>query len=580
MKTARWRLGTKSALMRRALTTALAAAMVQVAEPECWGYSDEPPGGAWLKLDENGEPCEVTLAGGTTLKLDTYGEEYEASESRQPVNAAEKGQTVFDYEKAGLGPGIGGHFLRLDVEGQRMYWIEIGPSNICNIRSAAFNGQRSKLLVELQYQSARGLALDPERDVLYWGSQDKPPSAARAIWKAGLGGADSDPLFGGLREPGAVAVEPASGRLFYFDGSRLVRGDADGRNEAIVLKSLVLPYSGTQRSYNAYNAVIDPKHGTIYWSANLSWIARANLDGTGFEIPFNGGAHIGAIALDPLDEKIYWVDVKSQEIGRANLDGSRPEAIAVGLMSGTSLDIDPKQRYVYWTDSRRVRNTTYGLIRRLKLPAPLATGSKPAPPLITAIEPPQARAGQRITLHGKHFASVTKVRVIGDDGRHADAKITAHDETELAFVVPQRREGVKLGAIVAEGPGGVTVTLPRETRVIQSGDRAAAAFDRFRDGDAFCFAVAPEALFVRAEGSLVYASAGAMASAGGRGETVLFLKNKSATVVPDAPGVVIYHEPFVQIQRRTKAQGGCKFIPVPAIRPSFIESLFKYEEDE
>lgn len=571
---------------RRILTGAVMGSFFWAAGPKC-GAAEAPTPKEWLKLDDNGEPCEATLADGTVLTLDTYGDEYEATESRPPVNAAEKGQTVLDYQKAGLMRGVICIYLRLDVAGRQMYWIESGPSNICNIRSAPLSGRSTKLLVELQYQAARGLAIDHNRHTLYWGNHaatlvayKKPPSARKAIWKAGLDGKNPEPLFSGLTMPGAIAVEPATGDIFYFDDLRLVRGAADGKKESLVIESLTLPYSGYARAYRAFDAAIDSTHKTVYWLANSSWFARANLDGTGFQIPFDGGDTIGAAAVDPEEEKIYWIDTKSQELWRANLDGSQPEVIAIGLAFGTSLDVDDQQRYLYWTDSRRIGNSTCALIRKLKLPATLATSSKPAPPLITAIEPAEASSGEKILLRGQHLSGANRVKLIGDDGRQSDGKIIGGSDTELAFVLPPRRDGVRREAIVVQGPGGVTVTLPRETKVIKRNDRKMTTFDRFQDGDTFCFIVEPETAFVHVEQSLVYVPGNARAFAGGRGNTVLFLKNGAGTSGISAEDVVIYHEPFAKILGRSRGKGQQEYLPVPAIRPSFVEALFQYQEKE
>jgi len=325
--------------------------------------------------------------------------------------------------------------------------------------------------------------------------------------------------------------------------------------------------------------MIEPRSHKLYWSHNESFIARAGTDGAGVEVLFDSGGQITAVSLDSLDEKIYWIDAKSQEIWRANLDCSRPEAVAIGLTMGSSIDVDAKQRYVYWTDARRTRNTSYALIRRLKIPATPAPVAKPAPPLVTAIEPTQASANQRILLRGKHLSGIKRVQLIGDDGRQSDAKVVAGDDSEVKFILPPRREGVKRIAVVALESGGVTVTLPRNTVTIKRGDRPFTNFDRFRDGGAFCFTIEPGTAFTHVEHSLVYAPARAQAMAGGRGQVVLFLKDDARTVVTETPGLVIYHEPSAQIAGRARSKDA-QYISVPAIRPSFVESLLEYQDKE
>lgn len=122
MRTAKWFADARWIFVPHVMTVALVLAMFQAVSAISLIHADEAVG-EWMEVNENGEPREVTLADGTTLTLDTYDHEHDVTEWRPPIDAAEKGQTVFDYEKSGLAPGIGGHFLRLDVEGGRMYWI-------------------------------------------------------------------------------------------------------------------------------------------------------------------------------------------------------------------------------------------------------------------------------------------------------------------------------------------------------------------------------------------------------------------------------------------------------------------------
>lgn len=162
------------------------------------------------------------------------------------------------------------------------------------------------------------------------------------------------------------------------------------------------------------------------------------------------------------------------------------------------------------------------------------------------------------------------------DANGEPCEVTLSDG-ELALVVPPKREGVKRAAIVVQGPGGVTVTLPRGTHFVKP---RGAAFDRTRDTGTLCFAVSQDAQFFDVEHSLVYAPSGATVWTKGRGDVVLFLKNGSANGAVDAAGIVVYHEPFARIMRRANVEGDHKYIPVPAIRPSFVEALLEYEQAE
>lgn len=325
--------------------------------------------------------------------------------------------------------------------------------------------------------------------------------------------------------------------------------------------------------------MIDPLRSKIYWCATGTYYARANLDGTEFEAPFDIGlamGHVKGIGLDVPNGKAYWAEGARAEVWRTSLDGTQPETIAVGMERASSVDVDSEHGYVYWTDFKFAQGDGYAIIRRMKLPELPVAETMPAPPLVRSFEPGRQSAGEKVMLHGAHFSGTTNVRLIGDDGQQADAVFKVLGDTELSLVLPAPRRGVKLAAIVVQGPGGVTVTLPRDSQAAKDAD---GGYDRFGNHKTFCFVVAPNAQFGNAERSLVYASAHAWTDAGrGRGNAVFFLKSESTAVITKAPGVVVYHEPFARVFGRAKGAGECEFVAVPAIRPSFVESLLEYEE--
>lgn len=469
-----------------------------------------------------------------------------------------------------------------------MYWIEKGYGGLCRIRSADLNGRGSRILLDLRQQDAQALTIDPGRRKLYWGNHaagehpafGAPPDAARAVWQANLDGSDPHPLFSALTNLGAVAVEPQSGSVFYFEGPRVVRGEPDGSHETVVIESLNRPYHGVPRRYQGFNATIDPQGGKIYWCANQGYIARANLDGSAFEIVWDGGGQITGVGIDVPNAKMYWGAGARMGVWRANTDGSQPQMVAEGAMeSPTFADVDSVHGHVYWADHKFVGSDAYGLIRRLPLPPPPRAETAPAPPWVNSIDPSRQAAGGKVTIHGAHFSGAIHVRVIGDDGQQSEAKFNVVNDGELNLVLPQRHEGVRRAAIVVESPGGVTVTLPRDLSVIKPNDRRLTVFDRFHES-AFCFVVSPDQGFHRVEHSLVFVPDRANASAGGRGNTVLFVKDGGAGSATDATGVVIYHEPFARITRRAWGAGERQYMPVPAIRPSFVDALVEYADDE
>lgn len=535
----------------------------------------------WLRCDVNGEPCEVTLADGTVLKLDTYGATYEGYDFRPPVDVSVAAETVVDYAK--MDRHVELYAIQIDAADRKMYWIEMHGDKWQKLTSANLNGEDVKIIVSIDFQSPMGLALDTVNRKIYWTTNapfpafGKPASSTRAIWRANFDGSDPEPIFGGLNMARAVAVDPASEGIFYFDESRLIRGALDGTGEKLILDQVARGLH-----YPAWWTAIDPARHKLYWAGDGMAIATVNFDGSGFAVPVDFHGHVSGIALDLRNGKMYWTERAYQEIWRANLDGSQREAIAIRLRLPRGIDLDADGN-AYWTDYKPSGSSNIGRIQRIKLPPVLEPTVKPAPPLINAISPRSQRPGREVTLLGARFMGATQVQFIGEDGKRSDAKFRVKSDTEISVVVPETDSHGRRAAIVVQTPGGVTVTLPRDSEIEQPRGAPTSrqpGFDRFRDAGKLAFVVAPGAWLSGVENSLVYCPKKAMANAGTRGGAVLFLKDDAVALVNDAERTVIYHEPFAQVRRRAKAAADATFVAVPAIRPSFVESLFQIQAAE
>ncbi len=109
---------------------------------------------------------------------------------------------------------------------------------------------------------------------------------------------------------------------------------------------------------NPVNALPPSK---VYWvEQETKNIQRANLDGTNVEVIISNDTHGSVMkddslpsgnALDPINNKLYWVDNYWSTICRADLDGSNAETV-ISSGAGDTLDIalDPLNNRMYWTD--------------------------------------------------------------------------------------------------------------------------------------------------------------------------------------------------------------------------------------
>lgn len=100
----------------------------------------------------------------------------------------------------------------------------------------------------------------------------------------------------------------------------------------------------------------------LYWTdTKTNTIERANLDGSNVETIVNGVTLSLGMAVDQINDKIYWVDIGQfidsgfgdEVIRRANLDGTGVETIlttADGLRHPWAIQVDPVGGKVYWAD--------------------------------------------------------------------------------------------------------------------------------------------------------------------------------------------------------------------------------------
>jgi virginiamycin B lyase len=90
--------------------------------------------------------------------------------------------------------------------------------------------------------------------------------------------------------------------------------------------------------------------GYVYWAnQGTNTIARANLDGTGADLSFIGGANDpNGVAVG--SAHVYWVNQGAGTIGRANLDGTDVNHnLITGLDDPEGVAVDPA--HVYWADN-------------------------------------------------------------------------------------------------------------------------------------------------------------------------------------------------------------------------------------
>lgn len=122
---------------------------------------------------------------------------------------------------------------------------------------------------------------------------------------------------------------------------------------------------------------LDLVNQRIYWAdPGVSAIQAANMDGSGpIQSVAAAGNGAAGVALDVPGGKMYWTDSDdfqinhgglSGQIRRANLDGSDPENVVTDLLHPAGIALDPLHGKVYWTELE-IKSDGLGSIQRADL---------------------------------------------------------------------------------------------------------------------------------------------------------------------------------------------------------------------
>jgi hypothetical protein len=206
-----------------------------------------------------------------------------------------------------------------------------------------------------------------------------------------------------------------------------------------------------------------------------------------------------------------------------------------------------------------------GSLWRMPVPPRLARTMRPAPPLITSIEPESFLGGDTLIVSGKSLAKVAKVTFVDDSSRREiPAAFKVNEDGTLAVTVPRLNIECEHPVVILESPSGVTVTLNDSLRVIGTKERY--EHDRLKATGRPQFWIAPQGTATSLEKTLIYAERDTFCKARAKGESIIFAKN-GCLITKAFTNCTVYHEPFANIAQQDETMA---MHPVCAIRPSFL----------
>ena len=224
-----------------------------------------------------------------------------------------------------------------------MYWVDVVENKIQRANLDGTNVQD----IATGFGRPVSIAVDIASGKMYWTDRDRNDLTDQAgrssIHRANLNGTNVETLIiGGPSVKEAIALDPVEGKVYWvdwLDGSddKIYRANLDGTNVEDVITGLA----------NPRGLALDLSRGKMYWTNN-GGLQRANLDGSNLEDILPVDHAVYHLALDFNASKIYWTSWTT--IHRANLDGSNLEDLVDGLERPFGVALDSLNGKMYWTD--------------------------------------------------------------------------------------------------------------------------------------------------------------------------------------------------------------------------------------
>jgi hypothetical protein len=236
----------------------------------------------------------------------------------------------------------------------QLFWTELALGEIHTAR--ADGSERAVLVTGLDRPI--GIVLDQTGGLLYWSEDGEAGGGNNGrIGRSNLNGTDVTILYAaslgdaGLGNPQGLAIDFETGNLYWADYTTgIYRAPIDGNGPVEAL------YLAPWERFTA--VAIDPINQHIYFGPPQSGdLWRTDLNGDNFQFGPSGLTKawgFNGLTIDPVAGKLYFSDLDA--VWSTNLDGSNPEPIASGLSRALGVALDAKRQSVFYTerDSQRI----------------------------------------------------------------------------------------------------------------------------------------------------------------------------------------------------------------------------------
>ncbi|MBW2966099.1 S8 family serine peptidase, partial [Candidatus Woesearchaeota archaeon] len=261
--------------------------------------------------------------------------------------------------------------IDIDENNNLVYWADSSTNQINYINLT--DNTTGTVISKDMYKGGNVLALDNINNRIYWLKEECFDPGC--FWTSVLGIVSSD-LSGEniqiIRVPEVyedgekegftdVKVDLVNEKIYWmaslqyiypikFVRNDIKRANLDGSNVETVVSSL-------SNNTQIFDIAIDNVNNKIYWAEPLNGrVMRANLDGSNIEIVISEpGTQIRVVTLDTWNNKIYFGG--TGKIKRANLDGSNVEIIRYlknPFRNPSDLEINFNEGKIYWIEESTI----------------------------------------------------------------------------------------------------------------------------------------------------------------------------------------------------------------------------------
>ncbi|MEM1270462.1 MAG: hypothetical protein AAGI08_10490 [Bacteroidota bacterium] len=249
--------------------------------------------------------------------------------------------------------------IAFDTQNEKVYWTE---PNANRVRSVAATGGAVQVIVSgFDVRQARSLAVDSEAGNIFWAPSSGP------MWRANLGGYNKVKFIDEGLSVNDISIDAEGGYVYWadsnnqFSGTTILRASlADGSGVEEVVSGLI----------HVRHIFAGSQGGDLYWSEEgasslygtyvqaLQRIPLAQLDTS---VPIvEGVAGLTSVAVDDLEQKVYWASTGANLIRRSNFDGTSVEDV-VSALAPADFTVERRSGKLYWVEQWT------GLLRRSNL---------------------------------------------------------------------------------------------------------------------------------------------------------------------------------------------------------------------